>query len=474
MSSIRVGAAWAGLGGAVAILLPLLMFILFARSLPAAVIGQFALAVALAEVLKMLGLPGLYEAMLQRRDSPEADQRLSSLVFLAAGVLLVPAHIGLLHMLLGWTDGLPAPADAPLLWLVALRIPLDLALLQPQAELARRQAFARLAQRNITANAGAAALGLAGVLAGWPLLGLAGYTLGLSVFAALATVWGTGAWRPPRWSGAAWRGLAPEAWPATAVRGAAAVSIQVDQLALGAWLGPLAFAHYNFGKRIELAYVSLATSFSQVLFQPLFAARQGLVERGAALRQALGLVTVTAGAGAAVFIATADLVVPLLLGPGWAPAAGVAALLALSGYGRALASACAALLSVSGGNALLFRGFVGAAAIGLVMVALAAPWGAMAVAVAVVLRVLGTTLWLAWRTQPAAGGAWRAGLGHAGLGFLAMLAAAVAARLALAPPGAVVQGQAAVLAVVAAGLASGVLALAMLLRLAPRARLAAP
>lgn len=470
--ALRAGALWAGLGGGVSILLPLVMFVIFARVLPPVVIGQFALAVALSEMLKMLGAPGLYEAMLQRRDNTGRDQGAASGVFIVAGLLLVPAQIALIEAVLALTGSLPPDGQRWLLWLVALRIPLDLAVLQPQAELARRQAFARLAQRNMAASAGAAGLGLAAVLAGLPVLGLALYTLGSSVFATLATVWGTATWRWPRWAPAALRDMAPEAAPASAVRGASVALIQMDQLVLGALLGPVAFAHYNFGKRIEMAYVSLANSFSQTLFQPLFAARQAVAERGAALRQALGLVTATGGAGAAVFIATADLAVPLLLGSDWAPAVPVAAMLALAGHGRALASAFASLLSVSGGNGVLFRCFLASAAIGLAMVALAAPMGAMAVAGAVTLRVLGTAGYLAWQTRAMAGDAWGGALLQSAVGFGALLAVAVCARSLVVLPGGTTAAMTALLAIAAAAAAVGALALVLLLRLAPRRRLA--
>ncbi len=470
------GALWAGLSGGIAILLPLLMFVIFARVLSPSVIGQFALAVALSELLKMFGAPGLYEATLHRQDATGRDQAAAQGVFLFMGLALLPVHLALYHSLLALTGSLPSADEAWLLGLVALRIPLDLMLLQPQAELARRQAYARLAQRNIMANAGAALLGFGAVLGGQPMLGLALYTLGLSVCTALATIIGTGAWRWPIWAPDALRAMRAEALAASAVRGASVALIQMDQLVLGALLGPVAFAHYNFGKRIEMAFVSVANTFTQTLFQPHFAALQEPAERAVALRQAMGIVTVTCGAGAAVFIATADLLVALLLGPEWAPAVPVAAMLAVAGHGRALAAACASLLSVSGRNALLFRVFMASAGLGLAMVAVAAPFGALAVAGAVALRVLGTTVVLAWMTRAVAGPGWRPALLHALLGFLGMLGAAVLARSLLVAPGAAsgLPFQVAAMAVLAAGAAAAGIALALLLRLAPQPRLAAP
>ncbi|WP_431272857.1 hypothetical protein [Dankookia sp. P2] len=60
------GAAWSALNALIATLLPLGIFVIFARGLPAAEIGVVALAVAVTEVIKAFALPGLYEALLQQ------------------------------------------------------------------------------------------------------------------------------------------------------------------------------------------------------------------------------------------------------------------------------------------------------------------------------------------------------------------------------------------------------------------------
>src|SRR3954452_24341831 len=54
------GAAWSALNVVAGALLPLGIFVVFARWLPAAEIGVVALAVAASEVIKACGLPGLY------------------------------------------------------------------------------------------------------------------------------------------------------------------------------------------------------------------------------------------------------------------------------------------------------------------------------------------------------------------------------------------------------------------------------
>ena len=80
------------------------MFVAFARVLPPLVIGQFALAVALSELLKCLGVPGLYEVILHRQDPTGRDQAAAQGVFLVMGLALVPVHLLLLYSLLALTS----------------------------------------------------------------------------------------------------------------------------------------------------------------------------------------------------------------------------------------------------------------------------------------------------------------------------------------------------------------------------------
>lgn len=466
-TSFAGGAAWAGLSAAVSIVLPLLMFIVFARELQPATVGRFAMAVALAELLKIFGLPGLYEAMLNRQDETGRDQPAALFVLLAAGTLLVPVHFATLWGILGATGGTPEGMEAWLLASVALRLPLDLAVLQPQAELARRQAFARLAQRNLSANLGAAAAAFLALLLGQPLIGLAVYTLGLPLFSALATIIGTKALRAPRWDPPQLALLRSEAISASLARGSATALSQVDQICVGALLGPVAFAHYNFGKRVELAFLGMSNTFAQTLFQPNFAARRGFAERLSAVRQSLCLVTAICGATTAGFVAVADLLVPLLLGPLWMPAITIAILLALAGFGRAVAAVHTSLLSVSNRNGRLFRIFTVSGIVGLAGMVAAAPFGGPAVAGVVLLRVILTSGVLAREAAKDSGGSpfWLH-LREVLLPFLIMVGAAMGGRSIFVAAGSEAASVGlAVCAILAASAAAGLVGLVLLLRL---------
>lgn len=425
------GAAWAALSGGASILLPLTVFLVFAREIGPESIGRFALAVAVAEILKVCGMPGFYEALLANRRQPARSQAAALAFFLGAGLLLLPVHGGVLVTLLAVTGGTPPPGDLFLLLLVGLRIPIDLMLLQPQAELARRGAYARLAARGLVGNLGATIVGFAILAAGHPMLGLTAYTLGISVGHGLATIIGTRTLRRPRWDGARLRALWHEGRPASAVRFCATANNQLDQLLVGAIAGPLVFAQFNFAKRIESAFGSLSSILATSLFQPDFAGRTTPAARAAGLRNALTIVVVTCGSVAAAFAVSADLLVGLVLGPAWAAAAPAAAVLAVSGYGRAIGSVHAALLSVSGRNGMLFARFAVTILVGAVLVAATAWHGALAAALAVAAQILlGVVLLSAATRRVTDVPALRVHLLHAVVPFVAMLAIAALARWA--------------------------------------------
>lgn len=423
------GAVWSVLSGGTSIVLPLAVFIVFARVLGPEVIARFALAVSLAELLKACGLPGLYEALLSHRVGQMRCQAAALAALLLSGFLLLPVYGFGLVALLSMAGSEPENGELILLLLIGLRIPIDLALLQPQAELARRGAYARLAARGLVGSLGATTVGLVILAAGQPTLGLAAYTLGHSIGSALATVVGTDTLRRPRWNGACLRALLPEGLASSAVRFCAAANNQLDQLLVGAIAGPLPFALFNFGKRIESAFGSLSTTLASSLFQPDFAARVTVAARASGLRQALTIVSATCGAVAAGFAVSADLVIGILLGPAWIAAAPIAAVLAVSGYGRAIGSVHAALLSVTGRNTGLFLRFAFMIIVGAVLVAIGARYGALASALAVAVQIFMGVTMLAVMTRKDAGDvALQIHLTHSVAPFLAMIAASAFTR----------------------------------------------
>jgi O-antigen/teichoic acid export membrane protein len=208
------------------------------------------------------------------------------------------------------------------------------------------------------------------------------------------------------------------------------------------------------------------------LFQPNFAARRGFAERLSAVRQSLCLVTAICGATTAGFVAVADLLVPLLLGPLWMPAAVIAILLALAGFARAVAAVHTSLLSVSNRNGRLFRIFTVSGIAGLAGMVVAAPFGGPVVAGVVLLRVILTCGVLAREAAEDSGGApFRLHLKEVLVPFLIMVGVALGGRSVFVAVGSEAASVGpAVGAILAASASAGLVGLLLLLRLriAPR------
>lgn len=415
------GAAWSALNAVAGALLPLVIFMIFARWLPVAEIGVVALAVAVTEVIKAFALPGFYEALLQQKDDRQRCAETALACLLLGGLALCGLYLLLTPVLLRLVPNVDHAWLA--IAVIGLRIPLDLASLQPQAVLAERLAFRRLALRSMMATTGAGMIGLGMLFAGQAMAGLVAYQLALSLLLLLLTTVGTGSLARPRLHRDCLRRLWPEAGRASAVRLVAAVNNSLDQVFVAGLLGGLQLAYYNLAKRIETILITAAGSFSSILFQPVFARRTaGGDAKG--LQRGLAVITATCGLATAVIVVTHLQLVTLAFGPSWAEAAPIAACLAVGGFVRALGSVHGSLLSVSGRNRQLLRISVGSASVGLILVGLLAPIGLVLCAAALAARSICTTGAMAWLTRHDLSGIGRAYVLEVGLPFGLMLAAA--------------------------------------------------
>ena len=391
--SYLAGALWAGLNAGASVLLPFALFVFFAREISPPLLGLVALAMACTEVFKAIGLPGVYEALLQqRRDIRRCHEAALALV-LCASVVLVPICLLTLYGLGFLVGGLHR--HFALLALLALRIPLDLLIVQPQAVLVARLAFRRLAMRTIVANLVAGVAGVLIALAGEPVRGLVAYQLVQSMLTFLSTSIGGRLLARPRLHRDCIRRLRGEMLPATGNRFLAAIINYLDQMAIAPLAGDVGLAYYNLGKRLENTFVTVASSFSAILFQPLFAAN-GVLSKQRATFRALFVLTLVCGAPASVVFCNARLVVSLLFGHNWLNAAPVVAWLSLNGFVRAVGMVPGSFLSVSGRNRELLVTSVASAAGSLGLVALFASSSITLCALGLVVKNALIVGWMAW------------------------------------------------------------------------------
>ncbi len=451
------GVLWSGLNAAASVLLPFGIFVFFAHSLQPAEVGIVALAVSCSELLKAAGLPGLYEALLQQQTDAERHHQAANALLLLAGAALLPVFLMVLYGIGRATPGVAAHAG--LLSLIGLRIPFDLATVQPQVVLAQRLSFRRLAVRSVVGNAVAGGLGVAVAALVSPLAGLVLYQVGQSAVVFAATALGGGLLARPRLHRDCLRRMRREAGMSTGVRLVAATINNLDQVVLAPLVGSVPLAFYNLGKRLETTFVTAANSFSSILFQPLFALDDA-AGRAAGVRRALLVLTAVCGLPAAVVAVNCQSVVPLVFGRQWLEAAPVAGLLAANGFARAVGMVPGALLSVSGRNRELLLTSVVSAVTGLLLVAGLAPVGLAPLAAALFVKNAAIVAWMAWLTRDQAPRPWRTYGADVVLPFGLMLAVAALGRVLTAAPAPTAWGE--LLLVARSGIPAGLWCLAFL------------
>jgi O-antigen/teichoic acid export membrane protein len=386
------GIVWSGANACVAVLMPIGIFVFFARTASPEMIGAVALAASCIEILKTVAMPGLYEAVLQQPDDQQRCHETASFVLLlSACALLFVYFVGLATLSI-------FIASVTSHWVafavLGSRVLFDLAALQPQARLAQRLAFRRLAARTMVSISLGGAIGVALALLVDPFTGLIAYQVSQSMVFLMVTVIGTGAAARPRLHRSCFLRMRREDTLATCVRLLAASANNLDQIIVAALIGSVPLAFYNLGKRLELTFVTVAGSFSAILFQPRFA--QGRTERhGRDLRQGVAILTIVLGLPAAAFIVNSSFLVATAFGEQWKGASALAAVMAAGGFIRAIGYVPGALMSVSIRNRELFLISLISVVTGAVLVVVAAPFGILWCAVALLIRHLAGLGWMA-------------------------------------------------------------------------------
>jgi len=391
--SYIVGAFWAGMNALASVLLPFALFVFFAREIRPATLGLVAFAMACTEVCKAIGLPGIYEALLQQKDDIRRCHETAIALLLCASSILMPVCLLVLYGLGFLVHGLHE--RFLVLGVLVLRIPLDLATVQPQAMLVGRLDFRRLAIRTVVANCLAGSIGVLIATVAEPVAGLVAYQLGQSLITFAGTSLGAGLLARPRLHADCIGRLRRETLLSTGNRTLAATINYLDQMVVGPVAGELGLAYYNLGKRLETMFVTVANSFSAILFQPLFAANSTLSKQKGTIR-ALLVLAVVCGIPSAVVFSNSKMVVGLIFGRNWIGAAPIVGWLSLNGFVRAVGMVPGSFLSVSGRNRELLVTSVASAAGSLALVAALASSNLVACAIGLVVKNAAIVGWMAW------------------------------------------------------------------------------
>jgi PST family polysaccharide transporter len=207
-------------------------------------------------------------------------------------------------------------------------------------------------------------------------------------FVSLICVWRTSAWRPSfHFDRKAARELRGTGLSVLGIQLVGMVNAQGDKLIVGAFLGPADLGYYYIGTRIITILTDVQTSVIESISLTTLSRLQKNKDRlRAAFYKLTSLGAASAIATFAVVAVTANVILPLVFGPSWAPAAPIMQILCLMG--------CLNAIIVFDRNALIATGAARGAlmitvvqcVVGLVALAIAVPFGVIAVAIAVVAR----------------------------------------------------------------------------------------
>jgi PST family polysaccharide transporter len=255
------------------------------------------------------------------------------------------------------------------------------------ALLRRELAFRSLALRALFAIGGGSIVGIALALLGWGAWALVGQQVaftGLSV----AALWRLSPWRPGlHFSTAHFRELFSFGANVVGSDLTTYLGRNVDSLLIGAFLGTPPLGLYAVASRILDATGSLMVRITRRVTFPVFSRLQHDPER---LQRAYLRVTRSGGAIIVPLYVALALVAPeltvLLFGQRWAESGPVATVLFLIGPVLSLQAISGTLLNAVGRPAVVFRFRLITALVGVLLFAIAVPFGIMAVAWAFVLR----------------------------------------------------------------------------------------
>lgn len=403
------------------------MLAVVARLVGPAGYGVFALAMLMVALAEVVVGGGLTESLVQRREIEPRHENASFWCVLAAGLGLAAAMV-LLRQPVALLFA--QPLLAALLPAVAVIPPVMALGAVPAALLQRRLRLGALAGVET-----ASALAASAVAIGLALLDFGVWSLvAAEILRALARAGGLVAlagWRPSGLGSLDALGeLARFNAGTLGLRALGVLDRLLPRALIGALLGAEALGFYAMAWRLFEQMNSVLLYPLNAVALPLAARAQAEPERlRALLRQGIALASAVAFPAYLGMAAVAPLLLPLILGRGWAPAIPVVQIMLLMGVRSATATFNSGVVRGLGRPDLQMVTVAAGAALTVILVPLAAPFGLVAVTLAVAARRFATWPISARQVARLTGLAPRE---QAGLALPNLLAALVMAALVLA------------------------------------------
>tara|TARA_R110002020_G_scaffold41535_1_gene122430 strand:+ start:459 stop:1934 length:1476 start_codon:yes stop_codon:yes gene_type:complete len=382
------GTIWSLVSSLVPSALGFLVFLASSRVLSPTEFGIVAFAVSIASVGVAVAPAGFREALIQREQISAAH--LDTVFWLCLGsALVIYAALCVAGPFIGGAAG--QPLLAALIPLVAARVIFEMAAAVPNALIVRTMAFKMLALRTTFASLVTALVCLGLLWAGFGLWALAFSQLAGSVAACIGAMIGA-RWLPGlRFDRAALREL--RAFGLFSTGNHFITTINIDQLLIGALMGPAWLGLYSFARRIFQILTDLIAGALNLVSYSLLSSMQ---REPAKLREAYLLGTFASSVVAFPVFSGLALVAPDLIpfafGPAWIEAVPVVQAFCMLGLLTAIGILQSSLIRSQGKANLWFYYILGKQVATVLYIFLFAGWGVVALTQSLV--VLNLMLWL--------------------------------------------------------------------------------
>lgn len=382
------GTMWSLVSSLAPALLGFLVFLATSRVLTPAEFGIVAFAASIATVGLAVAPAGFREALIQRTDIE--PKHLDTVFWLCVGAAVV--IFGALCVAAPFVASSSGdPLLTALVPFISARVIFDMAAAVPNALLVRTMSFRMLALRTTAASLVAAVVCLGLLWAGFGLWALAASQLAGSVTTCIGTLIAA-RWRPGfRFDLGALGDL--KAFGLFSTGNHFITTISLDQLLIGALLGPAGLGIYGFARRIFQILTDLLSGALNLVSYSLLSSMQG---EKAKLREAYLLGTFASSVGAFPVFAGLALVagdlIPLAFGDHWIEAVPVVQAFCALGVLTAVGILQASLIRSQGQADLWFYYVLSKQVVTVLYVFLFAGWGLLPLTVSLV--VLNALMWM--------------------------------------------------------------------------------
>jgi len=425
------GAIWSMLGSFAPAAFGILVFLATSRVLTPAEFGIVAFAASIATFGMAIAPAGFREAIIQRQDIGSRHLNAVFWLCLVASLVIYGGLVLAAAPIAAWSGEAQLQLLIPFM---AIRVVFDMVAAVPNGLLVRSMSFKRLAMRTTAASLMAALVCLTLLWFGFGLWALAFSQVATSIVTCF------GALIAARW-------LPGFSFDFKALRELGSfglyssgnhfiTTISIDQILIGALLGPAGLGIYGFARRIFQILTDLITGALNLVSYSLLSSMQNEREK---LREAYLIGTFASSVIAFPVFAGLALVAPDLIpfafGPQWVEAVPVVQALCALGLLTAIGILQASLIKSQGQADLWFFYILGKQAVTVLYIFLFSGWGVGALTNALVIQnfvVWLPTIHMVVRLLGISAGAYLASFALPVLGTMAMLGAGAFVQMELA------------------------------------------